>query len=404
MHRHRHRSDPNQDYSAARHERAARRALREIEEARAELRVIAALRRDTRVPFRDRDARLELVLARAPRLAAEPHFSAIRRLLALEHVRALVDWKPRGKGRDSLFESLAEHVLARYPTPPLLWTAFFDAHADHLVPLVRRIAAGQSFAVALQGLAFPIPLTRRQCHEILHDPAAGTFFRAIRRAQVRAAGGDARLISTWPSTQCSQRLGTPEQEAFLASFVTWLARNDLPARQVDPVVDYLLHRTANEASFSMNGRSAAATLRGMQEWHRELANVEVLHGTVYAPSGLDPATYELSDRDPDGNVSKKIWRVREILSGKALAEEGRRMRHCVYSYGPSIERRQISIWSLTLEDGEGPTGHWAMLTIEVHNASRRVVQARGRCNRSATSAEHVILKRWAGANGLTVLV
>jgi hypothetical protein len=57
---------------------------------------------------------------------------------------------------------------------------------------------------------------------------------------------------------------------------------------------------------------------------------------------------------------------------------------------------------MTLEDGRGETGVWAMLTIEVRNEIRRVVQARGRFNRTATSEEHAVLMRWAGMNGLEV--
>lgn len=57
---------------------------------------------------------------------------------------------------------------------------------------------------------------------------------------------------------------------------------------------------------------------------------------------------------------------------------------------------------MTVEDGLGQTGRWAMLTIEVRKDLRRVVQARGRFNRSATSEEHGILLAWAGANGLAV--
>jgi hypothetical protein len=57
---------------------------------------------------------------------------------------------------------------------------------------------------------------------------------------------------------------------------------------------------------------------------------------------------------------------------------------------------------MTLEDGRGATGTWAMLTIEVRNELRRVVQARGRFNRQPTSAEHHVLTRWAGVNRLTM--
>jgi len=79
------------------------------------------------------------------------------------------------------------------------------------------------------------------------------------------------------------------------------------------------------------------------------------------------------------------------------------MQHCVYSYAQYIQKGQTSIWAMTLEDGRGETGRWAMLTIEVRNPSRAVVQARGRFNRAATSEEHGILLAWAGRNGLRVV-
>ena len=110
----------------------------------------------------------------------------------------------------------------------------------------------------------------------------------------------------------------------------------------------------------LSGRSVAALLRGMLDWHRDLAK-------TWPPKAAAWATL-------------------------------------VYSYVWAIERRQTSIWTMTLEDGQGTTGRWAMLTIEVRNEARAVVQARGRYNRSATSAEHRILLRWAGQNGLSVNV
>jgi hypothetical protein len=101
-------------------------------------------------------------------------------------------------------------------------------------------------------------------------------------------------------------------------------------------------------------------------------------------------------------LADAVRRVEEVCSTEELAAEGRRMNHCVHSYVWSIQKGQTSIWSMTLEDGKGETGRWAMLTIEVRMDLRRVVQARGRFNRSATSEEHAILLAWAGRNGLEV--
>ncbi len=52
--------------------------------------------------------------------------------------------------------------------------------------------------------------------------------------------------------------------------------------------------------------------------------------------------------------------------------------------------------------GGGPTGRWAMLTIEVRNQTRAVVQARGRFNRMPTDDERKILARFAAMNNLSI--
>jgi hypothetical protein len=44
--------------------------------------------------------------------------------------------------------------------------------------------------------------------------------------------------------------------------------------------------------------------------------------------------------------------------------------------------------------------NWHMVTLEVRNDLRRVVQARGRFNRAMTPHEHRVVARWANTNGL----
>jgi hypothetical protein len=142
--------------------------------------------------------------------------------------------------------------------------------------------------------------------------------------------------------------------------------------------------------------------RAMNEWHRELAVAKVIHGVAFEPSGYASIELDRSARGRDGGWETRIWRVDEVLSTKELAAEGRRMNHCVYSYAWSIQKGQSSIWSMTLEDGKGETGRWAMLTIELRRDLRRVVQAHGRFNRPATTEERGVLLAWAGKNGLAV--
>jgi hypothetical protein len=106
-----------------------------------------------------------------------------------------------------------------------------------------------------------------------------------------------------------------------------------------------------------------------------------------------------SRRDRLGRPIVEVWRVREILDGKTLADEGRAMGHCVYSYARLIESGHCAIWTLTLRDD---TGHWRRLTIEVRLSLRQIVQARGRFNAKAQPKDLLVLEQWATRNDLTI--
>jgi hypothetical protein len=122
---------------------------------------------------------------------------------------------------------------------------------------------------------------------------------------------------------------------------------------------------------------------------------------VFKPSGLQPMDLDRSRRDIHGNRTVEAWHFREILDARALADEGRAMEHCVFSYARSIESGECAIWTQTLEDG---TGHWRSLTIEVHPRRREIVQVRGRFNRAPAARERIALDAWAARNALAVSI
>ena len=158
-------------------------AKRAAQRAENEARIEVALGRRAAAPehFAPRDMRSVLV-RRAPRLLDRRFESALDRLSKLPAVRPLEDWVPRGKGCMTLFRSLAEHLLARFPAPAIVWNAFHDDNAAVLVALAAHVAGGGSlFEYAKRD--FAIPLTRKMCHEILATSSEHGFLDAIRRAR-----------------------------------------------------------------------------------------------------------------------------------------------------------------------------------------------------------------------------
>lgn len=338
----------------------------------------------------------------APRLIDDGYLGAFRNACEVDWVRPLDTWVPRGKGKETLFRSLMEHLFARFPMPPFLWTAFDGRERnDAFILFAAQVAAGGSAYKAVQEGLLPVPLTRKMCHELMTVTGVMSFLEAIRRVQVRSCGGDAHFLRAWMGTRAGERLHPRVDEDFWQTVLAWFCANPmLPSAEVGPLVDYIIFRRNGDTGFSMKGRSPLALLGGMREWHGDLAKARAGTGKIFRPSGFVPLDVDRSRRDATGNHAPEIWHIKEILDSKTLADEGKVMHHCVFSYADRISSGDTSIWVMTLED---ETGHWRRLTIEVRNGTRRVVQARGRFNKMPEAKDLAQLNIWAERNRLEVV-
>jgi hypothetical protein len=341
----------------------------------------------------------EAVEAKAARLIIPEYKTPLQRLCEFAAVRPLPDWKVTGKGREGLFRGLCEHLLAEYPVRPFLWSAFFVQETSKpLLQAVVDVARGKSLFKLCQAGEFPIPLTRAQCHEFLQSPASLPFMKALRRVQVRAEKGDARLFENWMKLDVSQRIHDAKGEAFWLTVLRFFAQNPfLDPSQMRPLVDYSQFRYRQSDLFSMKGRTGASLLRDMNAWHGELNKAKTIQKHVYTPSGLPGITVEKVTPQRRGPRLVEIWTISEILTSQALLAEGKAMRHCVSSYSWKIAEGAVSIWSLTLRElGEESR----MLTIEVQNKTNQIVQVRGPRNRMPTARESTVVSAWATKAGL----
>jgi hypothetical protein len=191
-----------------------------------------------------------------------------------------------------------------------------------------------------------------------------------------------------------RRLASIEDETFLDTVIAWFSKNSmLDLEQFGPLMDFIWHKRFEDRKFSMKGRSVMAMIRAMEDWHQDLAKRKITQGKEYKSSGLKPGHYEFNHRESSGNYALYCYDIIEILNSKELHAEGKAHKHCVLSYSGSIEQGYCSIWSMKL-NGE------RAITIEVR--SKNIVQARGSCNRQASTEEFRILQRWANENGIGI--
>lgn len=114
----------------------------------------------------------------------------------------------------------------------------------------------------------------------------------------------------------------------------------------------------------------------------------------FKSSGFNEGAWEMEGQH-GGKRQKFVWTIKELMTSEDLHAEGKTMKHCVYSYASDIQKGSSSIWSLRRNEGR-------LLTVEVLKRTKKVVQARGKCNRPPKKYELSVLGRWAKENGLVM--
>ena len=324
-------------------------------------------------------------------------------------LRSPEDWKVRSHNRYRQFHSLVRHVLASYDVPIFMNTAWFGGLTPQAILHQRwfiHVAQGQNIRTAA---GLPVALTKKQAHHFLLAPDDFDVMSGFRWAQITDLGGSERLVRSVLAT----RIATDFQHhEFWMSVIRWLIANPmLDAVHHGPIIDYLhdqrfvpsvpnplAHlpgqpgRLAPQPKLTMKGRNPQTVLRAVTEWHRRLGRARTRKAISWAPSGMPAYRFE----EGEGH-NLKVYSITELLSSQELEDEGRAMSHCVATYAGSCAAGHASIWVLKVTDAYDREER--LLTLEVWNATRQIVQARQKFNKEASPKQLSLITRWASAGG-----
>jgi hypothetical protein len=316
-------------------------------------------------------------------------------------VRAPEAWRCqlRCRAPERRFLELVEFTFARYPVADHLknaWTASADArHAlaaaldivraeDH--PDLRRWYIIAASGGSLYKKVTHRYLTKLETHHFVGAPAEVTStLRAFWYAIARAEGDEPVACKV----ARSKLIEFPITSPFWREVAQFFARHPTAVLEMNDLVDYLQVARLEDPRFSLKGRSLPALRRRMEEWHRALREIHC--GGRWHGHRLPDVAY------CDGK-GQPAWRFHQIKTGAELAEEGRRMAHCVASYKEQCMHGLSSIWSLSCECPIGQVE--SRLTIELA-CNRTIVQCRGEHNRPAYAEEIAVVKRWAADQGIS---
>jgi hypothetical protein len=254
----------------------------------------------------------------------------------------------------------------------------------------------------------PFPYTKRMSHHFAKAPSNLCVLNALRWGQIRAMGGSPRLARAllnanigWASIDERRRaelirlfIATPETTpAEMVQVIECVeSQFDVRWRVVAPG---FLEAVPPPPHFTLKGRTVASLLRLANEQAREDYFDKPPVAAHWPPSGLASAGWSWRH----ASSPSELWRMKELCTQRALAEEGRAMRNCAATYGYACSLGRISIWSLTVET---PGGRKRALTVEVRTKEKTVVQAKRRFNASPNVRDLGMLSIWAVENGLTV--
>jgi hypothetical protein len=334
--------------------------------------------------------------SRAPKLLVKRTLDAFLFLMNDPWLRPLDEWEPRGKSNDAIMRSLVAHLVVKYPIPRFLYSVFLGETPSGRDACARKVyhaaARGGSVHRAFRNATNGPVMTRPMCRLLMSGSGGLSFHEAVRRAQTIACGGSPKLAEAIGATFLAREFRRPER-LWLAA-VEWLStRNDVENARLGEIFDYLSHGFEENPDFSFTGRTWAALVRGMEGWHKDLSFRRSIGGGAFARSGFTDGAWIARRTNSKGGLVRLRWSLLEVLNGDDLCEEGREMRHCVAIYAESIASGGCSIWSLRRDGNRA-------LTIEVDNKRRRIVQAKGKCNRRPEDWELRIVERWARENAM----
>ncbi|WP_435018210.1 PcfJ domain-containing protein [Tundrisphaera sp. TA3] len=337
--------------------------------------------------------------------------AGLRSLADFDWIRPAEDWEPAGSGPLPRFASLAGHLLAAYPVPAFMASAWLGGMAGEARRRQRwyaLIGSGRNIRHA----DLPLPYTRKMAHHFLQAPDHLSIDEALRWGQVRGMGGSKALARAVVATRLG---GSFESEEFWTTVVRFFAHHpDFDLDQVGPVVEYLHHQRfvfqeafagggewfdlgPPQPDLTMKGRTPRSLIRQSREWHRRPRTPAKLAPIRWEPAAI-AAYRDVEGHDPDGT---RCWTIQELTCGEALRREGQAMQHCVGSYAHACRRRDTSIWSMRFEHRGRK---YRVMTIQVDPATRTIVQARRRANAPPNEKTLGVMRRWAESAGLTFAI
>ncbi|WP_353777225.1 PcfJ domain-containing protein [Winogradskyella sp. 3972H.M.0a.05] len=301
-------------------------------------------------------------------------------------------WKRRSHNTDKQMLSIIKHCFVKYEVPYFMYKAWLVNHRAHISWFID-LTQGRSVRNLTN---MPIKMTKKGAHHFLNAPKHYSVEMALRRAQSLSYNADDVIADRIASSHLSRN--NFQHEGFWDSVICFFSKQAmLDFSKMNEIIDYLSYRISENLDYSIKGRTIISLTRQSDEWHREQANIRTTFISVLTWDPYLPYSYF---RIEESKGIKKTFTLFELCSSGELINEGRKMNHCVASYARSCHSGRSRIF--TLRSKEVPGSEEIMATIEVHLASKTIVQAKAKYNKPISKKAIFIIKKWALQHDLNI--
>ncbi|QEE48844.1 hypothetical protein FUA48_04415 [Flavobacterium alkalisoli] len=302
-------------------------------------------------------------------------------------VRSVDAWKKKGFTAEDQLKSFVKHCFAQYDVPEFMVNAFGEENKVHMLWYIQ-MGRGDSIK-KLSG--FPVAFTCKMAHEFRNTPSDMSVNKAIRRAQALGFGAEkqrAELIA-WSALSDSF-----ENEAFRTELVKFFAtvKGEISLDVFQTVLEYVFYIRAQNAAFTMKGRTWDALLRQAVEWEREMLKRKAAESyNQWKPAAITNFYIEKED---------EVFSIIQLTNSEAIYEEGYEMSHCVADYTDACAGGESAIFSLRKFTHEN-SDFERLATIEVDVVAKEIVQAQARYNEMISEKANEVIIKWAKQEGLS---
>lgn len=306
-------------------------------------------------------------------------------------IRVPNEWVPSSFNLDRQMRSFVDWCLSIYPAPYFMYEAFLPAsdrlrqrpyrdqqHLHLFCYWFIQIVQGNSFIKEVKG-----HMTKKEANAFLRGPKNYTIVQNIWRAKCEVRGFPADMTD-WLSRNA---MSTNDwRSAWWISVLDFYSKflSDLNMTTLQETMDYLLRVRNLDDGFSLKGRTLGSVTALSNQWHRLQQKARC--GGNFDWPGMDVPNWKYTIKK-----TKERFEIVQLTTSGALYREGRRMKHCVYSYAGRCVNGRTAIFSLREFPADNP-----LVTIEV--TDNQVYQMRGVMNGSPSRQYRSIIERWAIEN------